>query len=562
MNDIKEVSRNFVSKMPVVPRMNLKRSYINPDIASVEDFYAEEMLRYRSLVRQSREIKDSGVEVAQTLIFRADSDLVSQKKQSVSKDERIEGGKERFAHRGTVEEEVFNLGNYKNVLRKLRTVGLDDKSLAKTIRMVFCRGAIAFNELKVAGKSLSEFLSHEKKQIIIDTVELLFGTEGFRSPSAIIETNMMLDLIINDQENWNFERAFIGQYICSDDIAKYEALKPTLVLVKTGVIAGKNDVGIDKLFDSKGKLFSDWQTKFDSKKEVLVVTVFGQNMYFTGIVNTQSLYHLRTISRSAILEKDDIAKYEALKPTLVLVKTGVIAGKNDVGIDKLFDSKGKLFSDWQTKFDSKKAVLVVTVFGQNMYFTGIVNAQSLYHLRTISRSVMIKKYEGLRPNLANTIIMPKTREVEIGELFDPESGRLFTDWEDRFNRDDDVILVSVLGQKKFFNGVVNKDCLNDLRSISDIENGGDLSFTMKSTSGHSGGIACGRSLSQKVDAAIGDASLRSHKYGGSFTVRSEDYKEYERRKEAIAQSWVEKYDRESRGLEDAMRRSQDRWYRY
>ncbi len=213
-DQLKSLSQNFAAQLPAVRRPTLRRSRVNPDIESVSDFYAEELLRYRSLVRNSREVEGEGFEVSQSLVFNAEEDLVSQKKQSVSRDKREDKAKDRFAHRGTIEEEVFNLGNYKSVLGKLNTIDLEDASLAVIIRGVFKRGAQeTFDKLKVNDQKLSEFLSPEKKQIVVDAVELLFGTEAFRSPSSVVETNMMLDLIIEDPANWNFERALVGKFV-------------------------------------------------------------------------------------------------------------------------------------------------------------------------------------------------------------------------------------------------------------------------------------------------------------------------------------------------------------
>ena len=214
-DQLKSLSQFFVNKLPVVRRPTLQRTRVNPDIKSVSDFYAEELLRYRSLTRSSRELEGKGLDIGQTLVFESEKDLVSQKKQSVSKDKREDKAKDRFAHRGTVEEEVLNLGNYRNVLDRFKTIGLSDKSIAIVIREVFKNGSKeAFDSQKSdSGKKLSEFLSPEKKQIVVDAVELLFGTEGFRSPSSVVETNMMLDLIIEDPAHWSFEKAFVGKVI-------------------------------------------------------------------------------------------------------------------------------------------------------------------------------------------------------------------------------------------------------------------------------------------------------------------------------------------------------------
>lgn len=227
--DLKSVVRNFSAQLPAVRRPTLRRTRVNPDIESVNDFYAEELLRYRSLTRSSREVVGEGFEVTQTLVFNAEEDLVSQKKQTVSRDKREDKSKDRFAHRGTVEEEVLNLGNYKNILERLNSIGLGDKTTAITLREVFkCGAKNAFEELKVNDKKLSELLSPEKKQIIVDTVELLFGTEGFRSPSAIVETNMMLDLIIEHPDEWNFSKAFTGKIIPDTAIENGGALSYTM----------------------------------------------------------------------------------------------------------------------------------------------------------------------------------------------------------------------------------------------------------------------------------------------------------------------------------------------
>ncbi|KIA76029.1 hypothetical protein, partial [Parachlamydia acanthamoebae] len=76
--------------------------------------------------------------------------------------------------------------------------------------------------------------------------------------------------------------------------------------------------------------------------------------------------------------------------------------------------------------------------------------------------------------------------------------------------------------------------LRELKKISDTENGGCLSYTMKSVDSHSGGIACGRRLSQRVNDALNvNPSLKVHKYGGSFKVRKEDFEEYQKEKKKL-----------------------------
>ena len=252
-DQLKSLSQSFVNQLPAVRRRTLNRTRVNPDIKSVSDFYAEELLRYRSLTRSSREIKGDGFDVVQTLVFDNDEDLVSQKKQSVSIDKQEDKSKDRFAHRGTILEEVLNLGNYENVLKRFNTIGLSDKLIATSIREVFKNGSKeAFNILKSdSGKKLSEFLSSEKKQIIVDAVELLFGTEGFRSPSSVVETNMILDLIIKDPDNWSFEKAFVGKVIPGKEIKNGGALSYTMKTIEGhsgGITCGRNlSKNLDKI---------------------------------------------------------------------------------------------------------------------------------------------------------------------------------------------------------------------------------------------------------------------------------------------------------------------------
>ncbi len=119
------------------------------------------------------------------------------------------------------------------------------KTFAISIREVFKNGSKeAFDSLKSdCDKKLSEFLSPEKKQIIVDAVELLFGTEGFRSPSSIVETNMMLDLIIEDPVNWSFKKAFIGEFIPDTTIENGGALSYTMKTTQGhsgGIPCGRN----------------------------------------------------------------------------------------------------------------------------------------------------------------------------------------------------------------------------------------------------------------------------------------------------------------------------------
>jgi hypothetical protein len=209
---IKNVARNFASQLPAVRRPVLGKMRVNPDITSVDDFYAEELLHYRSAIRTSRETARDKIDLVQNLVFSADEELVSQKRQVIHRDKKEDRVKDGFAHRGTVKEEVLNLGTYSDISESIAATGFDDQSAAIIIRETFKNGPKqAFDTLEVDDKKLSEVLSLEQKQLFVDIVELLFGTESFRSPAALVETNMALDLIIQDPQNWSFERAFTGK---------------------------------------------------------------------------------------------------------------------------------------------------------------------------------------------------------------------------------------------------------------------------------------------------------------------------------------------------------------
>lgn len=218
----KKIVKLFVSKLSVVKRPTINNTLrINSDLQSVEDFYVEQLLRYKSIIRLSRNKKDSQdmreERVTQRLVFSADEDLVSEKEQRIYPE-----NSKNIPHRGTITEEHRDLGTYKKILDLLDSIGLEHASLALIIRKIFCQGAEkTFEELRLGdkdgGSKLSDWLSQHKKRIIVTTVELLFGTEGFRSPASIVETNMVLDLIIakakyegSKSKIWSFKQAFQG----------------------------------------------------------------------------------------------------------------------------------------------------------------------------------------------------------------------------------------------------------------------------------------------------------------------------------------------------------------
>ncbi len=524
---ITSIAREFKSQLPRVARKLLSRSRINPDLKSVDDFYSEERLRYRDLVRRSREIRDDKFEVGQSLVFDVEQDLVSQKKQSVRRDNGIDAKKNFFPHRGTMEEEVFNLGNYRKVLEKLETINLIDRDLAVVIRAVFTKGVEIFDEISIKKEemelSLSQALSSEQKQIIIDVVELLFGTEGFRSPAAITETNMLLDLIIHDPENWNFRKAFIGKYAINEPQEEENQLKKTksATLEKKEKKAKqlweklsdenvdeKEEVDIESFFDPLTKKVKDnFGDTFAPKTQIVVINIEDEKKYFSGALTKTNLNALKAMS--------DEDKAEKLK------------------IEQ--DRKQK---EQKIQEDRKK------------------------------------KIDSLAPNFV--LAKPVGREeIDISEYA-----------EDDFNAQTQIISVSIDGLKKYFSGNASKENIRKLKELSDLENGGALSYSMKSTAG-SGGIACGRHLSQifdevvqggevedftnkkvlpakstkvsSADSLVPNTNLRSHKYGGSFVVKPKDFEEYSKRKAEIAKSWKEKIAPDVVDLKEAIEGASKGW---
>lgn len=524
---ITSIAREFKSQLPRVARKLLSRSRVNPDLKSVDDFYSEERLRYRDLVRRSREIRDDKFEVGQSLVFDVEQDLVSQKKQSVRRDNGIDAKKNFFPHRGTMEEEVFNLGNYRKVLEKLETINLIDRDLAVVIRDVFTKGVEIIDKATIEKEEvrlpLSRVISSEQKQILIDVVELLFGTEGFRSPAAITETNMLLDLIIHDPENWNFRKAFIGKYAINEPQEEENQPKKTksATLEKKEKKAKKlweelsdengdekEEVDIESFFDPLTKKIKDnFGDAFTSENQIVVINIEDEKKYFSGKLSRVNLNTLKAMSDEDKAEKLKIEQEKKQK-------------------------EQKIQEDRQKKTDS------------------------------LAPNFVLAKPAGME-------------EIDISEYV-----------EDDFNAQTQIISVSIDGLKKYFNGNASKENIRKLKELSDLENGGALSYSMKSTAG-SGGIACGRHLSQifdevvqggevedftnkkvlpakstkvsSVDSLAPNTNLRSHKYGGSFVVKPKDFEEYSKRKAEIAKSWKEKIAPDVVDLKEAIEGASKGW---
>jgi len=72
----------------------------------------------------------------------------------------------------------------------------ENAKFAKLVRNIYKYGV---DKNKV---HLSKY-TPEQKQKIVAILELLFGTEVFRNPGALIEVNMMLDLIIYRKHSWH-----------------------------------------------------------------------------------------------------------------------------------------------------------------------------------------------------------------------------------------------------------------------------------------------------------------------------------------------------------------------
>ncbi|AZL15279.1 hypothetical protein [Rickettsiales endosymbiont of Stachyamoeba lipophora] len=193
-------------KLSNVSRKVLKINYTDiQKITSVKDFYTQELMLYRSAIRQSR--NNVKKKIARTIVFNDDQDLIVQKSQDIKAQDNIGGT--YVSNRGTIQEEVYNLGNYENILKEIETIKtvqnniLSDVTTAKMLRRVYKYGISGLEKLKSKSSSpISEHLTLEQKQTIINLVELFFGTEGFRSPAAIIETNMAIDLIISRDKKW------------------------------------------------------------------------------------------------------------------------------------------------------------------------------------------------------------------------------------------------------------------------------------------------------------------------------------------------------------------------
>lgn len=184
-------------------RKVLKRSYADTEaIKGVADLYAKEHMLYRSTTRQHRNSQYQ--DVARSIIFDDDTDLAVQKQQNVT----AGSGGSMIANRGTVQEMVLNLGSYSGiasdtVLKKLSSINEDDKFSAALLRAVYRGGIDKLKKTKLDDvRTWFDFLTTEQKQTIVTLVELFFGTEGFRSPTAIVEVNMAIDLIIAGKASW------------------------------------------------------------------------------------------------------------------------------------------------------------------------------------------------------------------------------------------------------------------------------------------------------------------------------------------------------------------------
>jgi hypothetical protein len=182
-------------------RKILKDTYIdNTEIQAPDHLIAKEHLLYNSVKRQGRNRDDR--ETARTVTFDDDANLSVQKSQKVWQ----QGNKNTVLYRGALQEEVFNLGNYDVVLEKLKTLDESDAGSAIIIRTIFQEGTNCLTKYHWEGdeeeEKWSESLSDEQKRVAICLTELFFGTEGFRSPSAIVEVNMALDLVIDGEYKW------------------------------------------------------------------------------------------------------------------------------------------------------------------------------------------------------------------------------------------------------------------------------------------------------------------------------------------------------------------------
>jgi len=111
------------------------------NINGVEDFYKKEHLLYRSATRQARNrIRE---EVARTIVFDHSEDLTAQKKQEIYAQNDSSGDHtsgDHIAHRGTLMEQVYNLGNYENILEKIKRLKYGDKNVAEMLRVVYKKG--------------------------------------------------------------------------------------------------------------------------------------------------------------------------------------------------------------------------------------------------------------------------------------------------------------------------------------------------------------------------------------------------------------------------------------
>lgn len=196
----------FLAEKISLPKVVLKKTYNDSSkIKSPSDLYSKEHLLYRSATRQARSGEQ---EFARSVVFDDDSDLTAQKWQAIRSEAKSSAN--HVSYRGTIQEEVYNLGNYESVLDKIRSLKFADKSSAQVIRNVYKMGINqGLTSLKIGDKTLAEFFSHQQKQTIVELVELFFGTEAFRSPSTIVETNMALDLIIAEKLSW--EAALTGK---------------------------------------------------------------------------------------------------------------------------------------------------------------------------------------------------------------------------------------------------------------------------------------------------------------------------------------------------------------
>ncbi len=292
-----EFTETFAKSLKVAINRQARRIlplyYVDPTpIRNSVDFHAREQLAQRSAIRRSR--NEVSQEFSRTTVFDITKDTSVQVDQTVRPQSQATNGSK---FRGTNQETVLNLGNYDEVLTKIKSIGefnfptvkvvLNDACTAAMIRAVYKNGSKGLDILTFAfngvnQEPLSKYVTADQLRNTAALVQLFFGTEGSRSPAAITEANMGIDLIISGHKSWDQlltgkdtigkggELSFTmksaegaGGIECGRRLTQDASkAQPEMVKHKYGgePIAG-NSVGYQEYLNRKDAVFNSWAQK-------------------------------------------------------------------------------------------------------------------------------------------------------------------------------------------------------------------------------------------------------------------------------------------------------------